>query len=181
MKEVGLKKPIVIGHSLGGYVTMAMVAQEESFFRAVGLFHSTAFPDSEERKTNRNKVIEFVRSHGATPFIDTFVPSLFYRKDHPAVSAVYQIAAQTSPAAIMAYAAAMRDRPSHIETLKNFDRPVLLLGGDQDQSIPVDIMQEMGRTAKHSILNILPQTGHAGMYENVGGTAEALALFCRQA
>src|SRR5258708_5460057 len=69
-----INQPIVIGHSLGGYVALAMAKRHAEKFAGLGLIQSTAFPDSEERKANRNKVIEFVKAHGTDPFIDTFVP-----------------------------------------------------------------------------------------------------------
>src|ERR1043165_252005 len=71
--QVGLQFPIVIGHSLGGYVALAMAKKSQENIAGIGLFQSTAYADSEERKTNRNRVIAFVKAHGADPFIDTFV------------------------------------------------------------------------------------------------------------
>src|ERR1700755_782387 len=41
---------ILIGHSLGGYVSLAVIAKRRDLFKGLILFHSTAYPDSEERK-----------------------------------------------------------------------------------------------------------------------------------
>jgi pimeloyl-ACP methyl ester carboxylesterase len=41
---------IVIGHSMGGYITLALVEHYWNHVNAFGLFHSSAFPDSEEKK-----------------------------------------------------------------------------------------------------------------------------------
>jgi pimeloyl-ACP methyl ester carboxylesterase len=45
---------IMIGHSMGGYITLAFSEKYESRLRGFGLFHSTAYADSEEKKKKRN-------------------------------------------------------------------------------------------------------------------------------
>ena len=50
MEENRIYHPTVIGHSLGGYVALAMAELMENDLAAIGLFHSTAFPDDEEKK-----------------------------------------------------------------------------------------------------------------------------------
>ena len=120
MDELHLDRPVVIGHSLGGYVALAMVDVQPGRFPGFGLFHSTAYADSEEKKENRNKVIDFVSRKGVQPFIDTFVPGLFYQKGNPHVMEIHQIASRTPAETLVAYAAAMRDRPSRVALLETF-------------------------------------------------------------
>ena len=59
MEETDIKNPIVIGHSLGGYVALALLELMGSRIQAIGLFHSTAYPDDEEKKGMRNRTITF--------------------------------------------------------------------------------------------------------------------------
>src|SRR5436190_1037643 len=59
MKDQNIPPCIVIGHSLGGYVTLSMVSQAPERFAGFGLFHSTGLADTVEKKESRNKVIEF--------------------------------------------------------------------------------------------------------------------------
>lgn len=180
IKQNNIVRPTVIGHSLGGYVALEMALQSKDIFSAIGLFHSTAFPDSEEKKANRNRVIEFVKKNGAHPFIETFVPGLFYSKEDPAIPMVYGIAHKTHSEAITAYSAAMRDRPSYVEVLKNFNAPVLLLGGDNDPIIPQEVMLQMSQLAKHPVYKILKTTGHMAMYEQFDQAKEVLFDFLQQ-
>lgn len=46
---------IMIGHSMGGYVTLAFAERFPSLLKAFGLFHSTAFADSEEKSFQEEK------------------------------------------------------------------------------------------------------------------------------
>ena len=68
---------VLIGHSMGGYITLAFVKKHSSLLRGFGLFHSTAFPDSDEKKQTRKKGIEFIRKHGAFEFLKSSTPNLF--------------------------------------------------------------------------------------------------------
>src|SRR5437667_131939 len=43
------EKCIIIGHSMGGYITLAFAEKYPGYLSAFGLFHSTAYPDSEEK------------------------------------------------------------------------------------------------------------------------------------
>src|SRR5689334_5233536 len=44
---------LMLGHSLGGYITLAYAEKYPEFLKGFGLIHSTAFADSEERKQMR--------------------------------------------------------------------------------------------------------------------------------
>jgi pimeloyl-ACP methyl ester carboxylesterase len=164
--QVGLKLPIVIGHSLGGYVTLAMAKDSPEKFAGIGLFQSTAYPDSDERKANRNKVIEFVKAHGTDPFIDTFVPGLFFDKNHSAIQETYRIARLTRKETLTAYAAAMRDRPSSIDLRTRYHKPVLVLGGDKDAIVLPEITREHLEFINNAEVHVLKNVGHMAMFES---------------
>jgi pimeloyl-ACP methyl ester carboxylesterase len=161
----------VIGHSLGGYVALAMAALDEEFCKKLVLFHSIVYADSDEKKANRDKAIDFVTKNGVASFMQTFVPSLFFNKHHPEISRVRSICEKTSTETLVAYTKAMRDRPSREELLKNYQYPALILAGDKDEIIPVESSRKMGSISSKSIFFALPDTGHMGMIE-----CETLAL-----
>lgn len=175
--ENKIENPVLVGHSLGGYVALAMCEQAPEKIGKLVLFHSTAYPDSDERKANRNKVIEFVKTHGTNPFIDTYVPGLFNDKNHSAIPVVDQIARTTKLNTLINYSQAMRDRPSRIDFLKLFQKPFLIVGGKWDQIIPSDISWELGRLGQKSYSVILAEAAHMGMFEQPVEAANALKEF----
>ena len=158
-------------------MALSMADQVEEKFSGLCLFHSTPYPDSDERKSNRNRVIEFVTKNGVEPFVDTFVPGLFYNKTHPAIPAVYEIARKTSKETLLAYISAMRDRPSSVEFLRKMQKPVLTLAGEKDSIVGVDTTLEFGRFAIKSAVHILNETGHMGMLEQPEIASRILADF----
>jgi pimeloyl-ACP methyl ester carboxylesterase len=47
IKKVKIKRGILIGHSMGGYVTLALAATQPTWLIGVGLFHSHPYADNE--------------------------------------------------------------------------------------------------------------------------------------
>ena len=71
------REACIIGHSMGGYITLAFVEKYPELVSAFGLFHSSAFADNEEKKITRQKGIDFINQHGAFEFLKTATPNLF--------------------------------------------------------------------------------------------------------
>ena len=177
MNQENITQPFIVGHSLGGYITLSMAQQAQQKIAGLCLFHSTPFPDNDDRKSNRNRIIEFVKRNGVDPFIDTYVPGLFYDKKHPAMPKVDQIARKTSERTLIAYTCAMRDRPSSIDFVREFEEPLLTITGDNDNIISTETALEFGRLAKISRMEILEKTGHMGMFERPVVAREILSDF----
>lgn len=174
---LNVKDPVLIGHSMGGYITLAMTQQRQKSVPGFALFHSTAKPDTEEKKLNRDKVIAFVNKNGVAPFIETYVPGLFFRKDNPAIKEVYPIAYTTQAATLVAYATAMRDRPNRRGLLEEFEGPVLIIAGEKDEIIPLDTLMDQAIQLRKGRLSILSDTGHMGMLESTSRSVEIVAQF----
>jgi pimeloyl-ACP methyl ester carboxylesterase len=158
--------PVVIGHSLGGYVTLSMASQCPEILAGIGLFHSSAYPDTEEKKENRNRVISFVERDGVDAYTGTFVPGLFYQKRNRNIPEVHKMAAKTSLETLIGYTSAMRDRPSSVEVLKTFNKPVLFIAGEKDLLVPPDLLLEQSQMALEPVFHSLAGSGHMGMLES---------------
>jgi pimeloyl-ACP methyl ester carboxylesterase len=167
---------VVIGHSLGGYVAMAMAVKNPKVMAGLGLVQSTAAADTEEKKHNRNKTVEFIRKNGVNPFVEVFVPGLFHQKDHPSIPRVKQIAYSTPQQTLISYTLAMRDRPSREEWLATFNKNFLILAGDSDAIIPINSLKNQSQLTPKGIFYSLP-VGHMAMYEAPLDTASILGNF----
>ena len=166
VSKLKLPKLTVIGHSLGGYVALAMARHNPTLFVGLCLFHSTPFSDSLEKKNNRNKVIDFVKKNGIEPFVETFVPSLFYLKNNEFVPFVKRLALGTQIDTFIAYSEAMRDRSSYEGLLEDFVSYLLVIAGMDDSIVPKSVSVMAGSLAPKSELILLENTGHMGMLEN---------------
>lgn len=163
--EQGFEKPILIGHSLGGYVSLSMMSQNPELFSGLVLLHSTARADTEEKKQNRDKVKAFVRENGLQPFFDSFVPGLYYLKDHNSIPLAHKIASQTSESTFLAYTNAMRDRVSRESTLAQTKVLMLIIAGQNDAIIDVSSLEEQAQLSEKIEFYSLSNVGHMGFFE----------------
>src|SRR5687768_16052077 len=65
-----ISEAMVIGHSMGGYITLAIADRSPQRLETFGLFHSSAYADDDEKKNARNKSIDFIKEHGAAKFLE---------------------------------------------------------------------------------------------------------------
>jgi pimeloyl-ACP methyl ester carboxylesterase len=175
--ELKIKNPVIVGHSLGGYIALAMANQRMTEVPGFCLMHSTAKADTEEKKQNRNKTIDFVTKNGVEAFIKTFVPALFYNKQSPTMKDVFTIANSTPKETLLAYTAAMRDRVNRRKVLDDFDGPILIIAGEKDEVIPLETLMDQAVQMKKGRLSILSDTGHMGMLESTSRCVEIVTQF----
>jgi pimeloyl-ACP methyl ester carboxylesterase len=180
LKQLQIKSCVAIGHSLGGYVTLAMVEQQPETLKAFGLFHSTAYADTEERKLSRNKVIEFVSKYGVQTFIESFIPPLFFDQSNKHILPLVKLASQTRPDTLVAYIKAMRDRPDRTNVLQYFEGHVLFIAGERDGGISSESIRKQAELAAKGIVTVLPEVAHMGMFEDEGTTCLKVRGFMRE-
>lgn len=168
-QEFGKKSFTMIGHSMGGYITLAFAEKYKGKLNAFGLFHSSAYADSEEKKETRRKGIDFIGRERGKAFNEKTAPNMFApqtKENRPEqVKKLLGLANNITDAALMQYSAAMIARPDHTALLKNTPLPVLFIMGRHDQAIPMEAMLEQCHMPGQSEAHILEDSGHMGMWE----------------
>lgn len=176
-----LESVIYVGHSLGGYVGLALAESHPECIKGLCLFHSTAYADTEDRKSGRDKTITFIEKYGVQVFADSFVQQLFYLKNRAAltheISDVISIAGSSSYDGVIETTKAMRDRNDRTHVLREFSNPILFIAGKQDQTVPIDKILEQVVLPQKSLLQILDETGHMGMIEKEEETVKIIKGF----
>lgn len=172
LEDAQVSSCTMLGHSMGGYITLAFAEKYGALLNGFGFVHSTAFADSEEKKKIREKGIAFMDEHGAYAFLKTSIPGLFgkhFKETHPEkIELLIEAARQFSKAALQQYYRAMMQRPDRTAVLKNTLLPVLFISGTEDIAAPLtDVLQQVHLPAR-SFIHILNGTGHMGMWEEAG-------------
>ncbi|SDD81668.1 Pimeloyl-ACP methyl ester carboxylesterase [Algoriphagus faecimaris] len=180
MEEHSIQDPMIIGHSLGGYVALALLELMGSKIKGIGLFHSTAFADDAEKKEMRNRTIQFLKKFGAEKFVSSFVPPLFSEKHWEEfadeIEKATQQARQSTLEGLIAFTEAMRDRKDRFEVLNNFQGPKLMIAGTEDGAVKIEASRQQ-KTAFTDYVE-LEGTGHMGMIEQKERTLEIVREFC---
>ena len=167
--EKGVEKCAIVGHSMGGYIALAFAEKYPQMLSGLGLFHSTSFADSEEKKQARNKIIETIKKSGSEVFIRASTPTLYaeeFVKLHPFIIAKHiEHASQFPPEALIAGMEAIRDRPDRRAVLKALRIPIMFIIGEKDKSIsPADSKSQI-MMPKFFSSSILDEVAHMGMVE----------------
>jgi len=183
LQEENLDSVVMLGHSMGGYVTLAFAEKYPDLLKAMGLVHSTAEADTEEKISNRKKGIEFISSHGVHEFMKATSPNLFSahtKQYNPGlIDVLVNQYKDMDPAALSAYYEAMMRRPDRKEVLKHFTRPVLFLAGEQDNTIPYDQVVQQSGLPLLSYLHTLHLSGHMGIWEEPNESSFILEEFIK--
>jgi pimeloyl-ACP methyl ester carboxylesterase len=159
----------MIGHSMGGYITLAFAEKYWNHLEQFGLVHSTAYADNEEKKSTRKKGIEFIKEHGAFEFLKTTTPNLFSEKSKLQLKQTIENFIESlsgfSENALTSYYTAMINRPDRTSVLKNSTHPVLIVAGENDNAVPLEDILQQSHLSQTSQFLILKNSGHMGMLE----------------
>lgn len=172
---------LFIGHSMGGYIALSIAEHYPERVLTFGLFHSTAYSDSDEKKAGRRKSIEFIRQHGAAPYIRQSTPNLFAaftRETHPEmVEDMIRRYSGFPAGSLVADLEAMFRRPDRRSVLQTFPGPILFIIGEQDTVVPLESSLAQSHLPRLSHIHILPASGHMGMLEEPAAGAGHIRSF----
>ena len=171
----------MLGHSMGGYVTLAFAEKYPHLLKAFGLIHSTSFADSDEKKENRKRGIVLMETHSGYSFLKNTIPNLFtatFKKDfHKEMEELIEKAKGFQTKALQCYYRAMINRRDRTILLKEAKVPVLIIAGDQDIVIPLNDSLLQSHQPRICQINVLKNTAHMGMWEAADGMNDYIRVF----
>jgi pimeloyl-ACP methyl ester carboxylesterase len=159
----------LLGHSMGGYITVAFAKKYAHLLNGFGLLHSTTFADNDEKKANRAKGMEMMKQYGGYAFLKNTTPNLFsdeYKKKEPGkVASLIEGGKEYSTDTLIQFYEAMMNRPDRTEVLKNSKVPVLFIIGSVDVAAPLNDLLQQVHLPSVSYIHVLEGVGHIGMWE----------------
>jgi pimeloyl-ACP methyl ester carboxylesterase len=169
LKQENITECIVLGHSMGGYITLAFVEKYPYVLSGFGFVHSTAFADSEEKKKNRQRGIEMIEQYGVYPFVKNTTPNLFagkFKNEHAdEIEALIEQAKDFTKQVLQQYYRAMMLRPDRTNILRSSEVPVLFIIGTEDVAAPMTDVLKQVHMPSVSYIHIIENTGHMSMWE----------------
>lgn len=171
----------VVGHSLGGYVSLALLENHPEYVDQLVLFHSHPFADKEEIKRNRDREIELVKEGKKDLIIQTNIPKAF-ANDHlnyfsEEIEKAKSIALKTEGDGIIANLRGMKKRPDRSALVKNMKKSFLLIAGTKDNYIDYHTVVPKIELPEQGALVTLEDSGHMGFVEEKEKSLAALRYF----
>jgi len=181
LKELAIKKTILIGHSMGGYISLAFAEKYPEALMGLGLFHTHPYADSDVQKRSRDKGINFLERNGSAHYTKQLIPKLFpagfTRFNNFLVNNLIYRASRFPIEGLIGGLKAMRDRPDRSKVLSNVNCLVHFIIGKKDTTVDEKRALEQTTLADNSLIHILPEVGHMGMFEQPKKTAAMVEQF----
>jgi pimeloyl-ACP methyl ester carboxylesterase len=174
LENLGIHEYDIIGHSLGGYVAIEMHKLNNDKLQKIVLMHSNFWEDDEQKKSDRNRVIQVVKSNKSF-FIKEAIPNLFLEEVRTTdfVQELIKEALLIDKTSIIFYSEAMRDRLSNEKHFVDHNKNFHIVQGEMDKIVPKEKMNMYQIINYHEINN----AGHMGHFENQKEIANFLRKF----
>lgn len=178
-EEIKLEKAVLVGHSMGGYVTLAFVENYPEKVKAFLLQNSTSLPDNDEKKKQRLKAVEAAHKNLDT-LIKMSIPSLFAEKNlvkmKEEIEHAKMLARETTVEGVEAALRGMRERKDTTNLLSDFKAEIGVIIGKFDKAVnPEDLKKILPK--KKNVKSVELETGHMSHLEDSKGTIEFIEAF----
>lgn len=168
LKFYRYKYAVLIGHSMGGYVSMAFAEIYPNASKGVCLFHSHAAADNELKKKDRDRMIEAVKKNHKK-VIQHLIPNLFtiasqntYKTE---IQQLVKIGLKTSKRGFIAALQGMKDRIDREIVLRFAPFPILYIIGKEDPVINLEQALEQASRPRDIKTVVLENVAHMGFIE----------------
>jgi pimeloyl-ACP methyl ester carboxylesterase len=182
LTKEGLQECVLLGHSMGGYVTLAFAKKYGHLLKGFGLLNATANADNDIRKANRDRAIKLVKEEGSKLYVRNFIPPLFAPNTPKELVEKRQLAnTSISVETIIACLTALRNREDNNALIQQTNLPAAFFIGKQDALIPEADMLAQASSAKVAKVVYLENVAHMCMLEmprEVATGMRAFAEFC---
>jgi pimeloyl-ACP methyl ester carboxylesterase len=181
---IGLRHFILAGHSMGGYIALALARLAPKRLDGLILVSTRAGADSAAARENRAKLAAAIKEQGARATVDAMLPKLLAPATADQLSSVYDqvkaIMLAQPPAGLVPAVRAMAARPDSTSDLEDLTLPLLILHGAADATIPPSEAEAMVEAAASAFYVPISAAGHLPMLEQPAAVNAALRDFLQR-
>lgn len=166
----------LLGHSMGGYTSLAFAEKYPESLKSLTLFFSTYFTDDEEKKKQRIKSYRTIKE-AFTNYARAGVPNLFNPNERDVlegkIETALKIALSTNNLGALACVKGMVERTDKRHILENLEAKILVLAGKHDNAVKTENTIN-NLPDKTNIKSYVLDCGHNGHWEKPTICAEII-------
>jgi pimeloyl-ACP methyl ester carboxylesterase len=178
LDHLNISKCFLIGHSMGGYISLAFADLYPKMIKGLCLMNSTAEADSADKKLNRDRGIKAVKQNHRT-FIRIAIPGLFSEANRSVftdeIEQITKEALSMGQQGIIASLEGMKNRIDRSHLLDQNDFPVLMIIGQKDPALDYNRLIEQSKNAQ--VQAVVFEDGHMSHIENKEALIRAFKKF----
>ena len=172
MDTLKIETAILVGHSMGGYASLAFAQAYPQRLAGLGLVCTQAGADAPERRQGRYQQAEEVGRKGVKALAENMAPKVTNRPEQ--VQPLQKLIMQNKPKGIIGSLKGMAERPDALGWLATICVPVVVVAGGADNFVSLDRARTMAQLLGKAWLVELPGVGHMPMLDAPQATADAL-------
>lgn len=177
----GIERVTLVGHSMGGYISLAFCEKYPERLDGVVLLSSTPNADTAEKAENRRREIALVRS-GKKDVLAAVAPEAGFaeqnrRRLRDYIEDLVEQVHLTDDEGIVALLEGMIERNNQNEMLRQSSVRQLFILGRKDNYIPAEVASAMVEAHPQACVAWLDNSGHMGFIEEPEACAKALLDF----
>ena len=180
ISELKIRKAIIVGHSMGGYVALAFAELYPEMMKGMVLLNSTSRADSEERIANRTRAIKAVKQNYVAA-VRMSISNLFSEENREKLIAqiewVREEALQTPLQGIIAAQEGMKLRKDREVILHFATYPILLILGKKDPVLNYE--ENVGQIEGTDVKLVTFNDGHMSHIENQAELEKVIVGFLK--
>lgn len=180
LKHLKLRKYILVGHSLGGYISLALAKMNPTKVKGLCLLNSTSTKDSKERKKIRNRAIEMAQKN-YVPLVQMSISNLFHKENiTPFKAEIKRLKEEALTTSLQGYIAAqegMKIRENYTPFLTEANFKKLFIIGEKDPVIPSKSL--IAEAKETNAAMVVLSGGHMSYIENKTELIAVLKAFIK--
>lgn len=173
MDELDIDRAILVGHSMGGYISLAFAKAYPQRLLALALVATHPLADNENKRQSRLRSAEIIEKTGIEGLAADMPNSL--TTNAGLRTQIQKIIQKTSPQGAASALRGMAEREDTSSFLGQIQVPTVVIAGEKDSIVPLTLATEMASKLPKGKLAVVPNGGHMPMMEAPEQTADALA------
>lgn len=169
MDGLEIKKAIVCGLSMGGYILLNAIIRYPQRFDAIILSDTQCIADSFEAKEKRKKAISQIVAGKINDFALGFIANIFSdetkKTKGDVVEKIKSTILSTRAEAVTATLSVLAERQDLCSSISQIEVPTLIICGEKDIVTPVEQAEFLFDTIPNSQLKIIENAGHMSNLE----------------
>ncbi|MGV6846712.1 MAG: alpha/beta fold hydrolase [Lutibacter sp.] len=180
LNQLKLRKYVLIGHSMGGYVALSFAKLFQENVKGLCLLNSSALQDSKEKKQGRDQAIKLVKQNHQS-FISLSIPMLFSLKNRlvfkEEIKQLISDAKKMNKQGIIAALEGMKIRENRTAIYQLNLFPILMIASKQDPALNFEsLTNQIENTTVE--MTVFPD-GHMSYIENKNDVNNRLFEFVK--
>ncbi len=165
--HLNIKDIHLLGHSMGGYTTLAFAEKYPELLKSISLFFSSTLADNDEKKDIRRRSIDVIDKNYSL-FVNNSIPNLFSENEKDIlkdkINLAKEIALRTNTEGVKASQLGMAERHDKTKILLEFNSKILIIAGKHDNAVKTEtFFQHIPN--RHNIKTYVLDCGHNGHWE----------------